>query len=454
MDAKARADLLREAATRGARYVDGLAARRVAPAPAAVAALEGLAGPLPERGRAPGEVLRLLDELGSPATVASAGPRYFGFVTGGVLPAALAASWLAAAWDQNAFSHVSSPVAARLEEITLGWLLNLLHLPAGAAAGFVTGATMANFTALAAARHAVLARAGFDVEAQGLAGAPAITVIVGEQVHASVMKVIALLGLGRERVVRVAADEQGRLRVDRLPEVAGPTIVLTQAGNVNSGAFDAVGEVCDRVQPAGAWVHVDGAFGLWAAASPAHRALTAGVERADSWACDAHKWLNVSYDSGIAVVRDALRLRAAMSVDASYLHLGDAREPLHYTPESSRRARGVEIWAALASLGREGVAALVEMNCRQARTVAARLAAAGHEVLNEVVLNQVLVRFGDDARTRRVVAAVQAGGECWCGATEWRGRAAMRVSVSSWATRDEDVERSVAAILAAAEQAG
>jgi glutamate/tyrosine decarboxylase-like PLP-dependent enzyme len=440
-------DLLDDAVRRACRYLENLDERPVGPTAAALAGLDRLGGALPEEGVAPQELLALLDAAASPATVACAGGRYFGFVTGGVLPAALAAGWLASAWDQNAFSTVSSPVGAAIESVALDWLLDVLDLPGESAGAFVTGATMANFTALAAARHGVLARAGWDAEADGLFGAPPVTVIVGGEVHATLFKVLALLGLGRDRVVRVPADGQGRMRADAIPAISGPTIVCVQAGNVNTGAFDPVGSICEQVRDDGAWVHVDGAFGLWAAASPRLAALADGVTAADSWATDAHKWLNVSYDSGIAFVRDAASLRAAMSISAAYLPTVAAREPFHYAPESSRRARGVEIWAALQSLGRRGLAELIERNCAMASRMAVALHDAGHEILNEVVLNQVLVSFGDDDATNRVVAAVQDDGTCWCGPTVWQGRAAMRISVSSWATTDEDVDESIAAIL-------
>lgn len=445
-------ELLNDAARRACRYLDGLDERPVAPRAEDVAALDALGGALPEQGMAPEEVLALLDRLASPATVASAGGRYFGFVTGGVLPAALASSWLASAWDQNALSTTTSPVGAAIEAVALEWLRDVLALPQTCAGAFVTGATMANFTALAAARHAVLERAGWDVGAEGLFGAPPITVVLGEEAHATLYKILGLLGLGRGRVVKVPVDNQGRMRADAVPALEGPAIVCVQAGNVNSGAFDPVSAIVERAHAAHAWVHVDGAFGLWAAAAPDYAGLVDGVAAADSWATDAHKWLNVSYDSGIALVRDANALRAAFSYGAAYLPVGAAREPFHYTPESSRRARGVEIWAALSSLGRSGLAELVTRNCRMAARMAEALRGAGHDVLNEVVLNQVLVAFGDDDTTGRVVAAIQKDGTCWCGPTVWQGRAAMRISVSSWATTDEDIDASIAAILRIAER--
>jgi glutamate/tyrosine decarboxylase-like PLP-dependent enzyme len=440
-------DLLTDAAARAIRYRESLADRSVIPTAAALDRLPELGGPLPDEPTDPAEVLRLLDEIGSPATMAAPGGRYFGFVTGSSLPATVAANWLATAWDQNAALHVMSPVAAKVEEIALGWLLDVLGLPAGSGGAFVTGATMANFTALAAARHRLLAQAGWDVEADGLFGAPPITLVVGAEAHATLFKALGLLGLGRKRVVTVPADEQGRMRVEALPAFKGPTIVCIQAGNVNSGAFDPAADICAKAREAGAWVHVDGAFGLWAAAAPARAHLAAGFAEADSWATDGHKWLNVPYDSGFALVRDATALRETMSFAAPYLPASEVRDPMTYTPESSRRARGIEVWAALRSLGRAGLADLIERNCRAAARFAKGLRAAGYEVLNEVVINQVLVSFGDDETTHRVMAAIQADGTCWCGGTIWQGRAAMRISVSSWATTEEDVERSLEAML-------
>jgi glutamate/tyrosine decarboxylase-like PLP-dependent enzyme len=446
-------DLLRSTADRAIRYLDTIDTRSVAPAAEAVERLRDLGGPLPERPTDPGAVVALLDDLGSPATVVNAGGRYFGFVNGGSLPAALAANWLAGAWDQNAGLSVASPVAAALEETALRWILDVLGLPAGAGGGLVTGATMANFTALAAARHALLQRRGWDVERDGLFEAPPLTVVVGDEVHVSLLKALSLLGLGRERVVRVPADAQGRLRADRLPPLSASTVVCIQAGNVNTGAFDPARAVCDRARDAGAWVHVDGAFGLWAAAAPRRAHLADGLALADSWATDGHKWLNVPYDCGIVLVRDPRDLEAAMAASAAYLSQGAARQPFRYTPEMSRRARGVEVWAALRSLGRAGLADLIERTCRHAARLADGLRAAGYTILNEVVLNQVLVSFGDAETTSRVIAGIQEDGTCWCGGTVWQGHTAMRISVSSWATTEDDVEQSLAAILRVARQA-
>lgn len=440
-------ELLHDTAERAARYLAGLAERSVRPDPAAIEALAAFDTPMPTSPTDPSEVLARLDELGSPATVGSAGGRYFGFVIGGCLPACLAVHWLATAWDQNAGMVVGSPVAAFLEEVTLRWLVKLLNLPAGTGGGFVTGATAANLSGLAAARHALLARQDWDVEALGLPGSPPLTVIVSEEVHLSVLKALGLLGLGRERVVRVPVDDQGRLRADALPALDERTIVCLQAGNVNTGAFDPLKDVCAAAREAGAWVHVDGAFGLWAPAAPSLAPLAQGLGDADSWATDGHKWLNVPYDSGIVLCRQPEHLRAAMGGSASYLVESDRREPWHHTPEMSRRARGLEVWAALASLGSEGVAELLERCCALARRFARGLEQAGHRVWNDVVLNQVLVSFGDAEQTSSVIEALQEDGTCWCSGTTWQGHTAMRISVCSWRTTEEDVDRCLRVIL-------
>jgi glutamate/tyrosine decarboxylase-like PLP-dependent enzyme len=375
-------------------------------------------------------------------------------VIGGALPATLAANWLAGAWDQNTALSKITPGVATLEDVALRWLVDVLQLPAGTEGAFVTGATMANFTALAAARHRVLARTGWSVEADGLFGAPPITVVVGDEAHPTLIKALGLLGLGRRRVVTVPGDAQGRMRADRFPALPpGPAIVCVQAGNINTGAFDPFTAICARAREHDAWVHVDGAFGLWAKASPALAPLAAGQELADSWAADAHKWLNVPYDSGLAFVRERGVLPAAMAVTADYLPTqATARNPCDFTPELSRRARGVEVWAALRSLGRDGLARLFETGVRQAQRFAERLRAAGHEVLNEVVLNQVLVAFGSAEQTLRTIEAIQRDGTCWCGSTLWHGRTAMRISVCSAATTDEDVERSADAMIRVARE--
>jgi glutamate/tyrosine decarboxylase-like PLP-dependent enzyme len=442
--------LLAEASERARRYLRSATERLVAPSPEAVRALDELAFPLPAAGLDPSRVLELLDDVGSPATVCSAGPRYFGFVIGGALPVAVAASWLLDAWDQNAGLSVASPVSARLDEVALGWVRELFGLPVETAGAFVTGATMANATCLAAARDAVLTRAGWDAAGQGLVGAPPVQVVVGDEAHTTVFKALGLVGLGRNRAVRLPVDDQGRIVADHLPELKAPAIVCLQAGNVNSGASDPFVPLIEWAHSQGAWAHVDGAFGLWAATCPEVAQEVTGVDDADSWATDAHKWLNTTYDSGIAFVRDGETLRAAMRAGAAYLPMAESREPMAYTPQTSQRARGVEAWAVLASLGKTGISDLVGRNVALARRFAGGLSGAGVEVLNDVRLNQVVVCFGDASTTDAVVGAVQSDGTCWCGPTTWRGRRAMRISVSNWATTEADVDRSVAAIVDAA----
>jgi glutamate/tyrosine decarboxylase-like PLP-dependent enzyme len=421
---------------------------------------------LPEDGEEPATVIAAMARAAAPGLVASNGPRYFGFVTGGSLPAALAADWLTSAWDQNACLHVMSPAAAAFEATAAAWLVDLFGLPAATSVGFTTGATMANFTALAAGRHALLQRIGWDVAERGLAEAPRIHVVVGAHVHASVQTALQMLGFGRANLHRVAVDDQGRMRVDALQATLapldGPLLVCAQAGHVCTGAFDPLAAIADAVHARGGWLHVDGAFGLWAAASPALAALTDGIARADSWATDAHKWLNVPYDSGVVMVRDREAHRAATAIGASYLVAGSEgqRDGSDWVPELSRRARGFTAYAALRSLGRRGVADLIERCCTRARQMASLLAAGpGVTILNDVVLNQVLVRFtpadgGDaDALTREVIRRVQADGTCWLGGTTWNDAAAMRVSVSHWATSADDIARSAAAILRCASAA-
>jgi glutamate/tyrosine decarboxylase-like PLP-dependent enzyme len=441
-------ELLAETAARATRYLAGINSRSVAPTPEDIALLDALGGPLPENPTDPAKVLALLDDAGSPATVATTGGRYFGFVIGGTLPASLAANWLAGAWDQNACMRVMSPVAAKAEEIARDWILDLLNLPPASGMGFVTCTTMANFSGLAAARSALLHRAGWNIEEDGLFGAPPIRVIVGAEVHISVLRALTMLGLGRSRVTTIPTDSQGRMRADALPELDDRTVVCIQAGNVNTGAFDPVKEICAQANEAGAWVHVDGAFGPWGVVSPLYAPLAEGLSDADSWAIDCHKWLNVPYDSGIVIVREPEHLRTALSMGkAVYLLQSGEREPWQFTPDASRRARGIELWAAIRSLGRKGLREMIERNCRQAKMFADRLHEAGFGILNDIVLNQVMVSFGSADETRRVIAGIQADGTCWCGGTEWHGHTAMRISVSSWATTDEDVERSVEAII-------
>jgi glutamate/tyrosine decarboxylase-like PLP-dependent enzyme len=438
---------LQVASERAHEYLRAAGERKVSANAQAVETLAQFREPFPENPSDPAEVVAVLDRIGSPATLTTSGRRYFGFVIGGALPASLAASWLASTWDQNAALRVMSPVAAELEEVVLRWVCEALGLPGDCEGGLVTCGTTANFTALAAARQAVFARMGWNVADDGMFGAPPIQVVVGEEVHAAVLKALNLVGFGKKRVTVVQADGQGRMRVDRLPRLDRNTIVCIQAGNVNTGSFDPAREICVRAQEQGAWVHVDGAFGLWAAASPKYRHLLDGFELADSWATDAHKWPNINYDSGIVLVRDGIALRTAMTLTAAYLPPGLRREPMHHTPEASRKARGIELWAGLKSLGRTGLAQLIERTCAHARRFADGLGAAGFKILNDVVINQVLVSFDSAEKTREVIRRIQEDGTCWCGSTEWQGKTAMRISVSSWATTEEDVEKSLAAMI-------
>jgi glutamate/tyrosine decarboxylase-like PLP-dependent enzyme len=445
-------------------YLDGLPERPVSVRASLTDLRTALGGPLPARPLPPDQVVAALAAAVEPGVVASSSGRYFGFVVGGATPAALAADWLTSVWDQNAGLYILGPAASVVEETASNWLVELLGLPAPTSVGFVTGGQMANFTALATAVRDVLHRIGWDVDTDGLWGAPRVRVIVGEGRHGTIDRALRLLGMGTGSIVAVPMDGQGRMIVPALAQALagsdGPTIVCAQAGSVNTGAIDPMGEICDLAHRSGAWVHVDGAFGLWAAASPRLRPMLAGVERADSWAMDAHKWLNVPYDSGLVLCAHPAAHRAAMGVRASYLvHAeGGERDALEYNPEHSRRARGFAVYAAIRALGGTGIADLVERSCALARRFADRLSAAGVEVLNEVVLNQVLVRFhaagGDhDAYTRRVLDLLQDDGTCWMSGTTWNGMAAVRISVSNWSTDQDDVDRSVAAIMACAANA-
>lgn len=447
----ARTRLLAEA------FLETIDGRPVRPSAGFAELTSALGGPLPDDPQEPSLVIEQLAAAMNPGLLPSPGPRYFGFVTGGSMPAAVAADWLVSAWDQNAALHVMSPAVAAVEEVTAGWLLDLLSLPVTASVGFVTGATMANATALAAARHEVLRRVGWDVEADGLQGAPRITVVAGAEAHSSIRQATRLIGLGASTIVPVVADEQGRMRTDSLREllagITQPAIVCAQAGNVNTGAFDPLSEISAVVRDHGAWLHVDGAFGLWAAASRTRQHLVTGAAAGDSWTVDCHKWLNVPYDSGLVIVAHPAAHRAAMSQTAGYLIRGhgEERDGMDWTPEASRRARAVPIFAVLRSLGRRGLESLIDRCCQCAATMAERLAAEpGIEVMNEVVLNQVLLRFrsaGGHNVTARVIAQVQQDGVCWVGGTQWRGEPAMRISVSSWRTTLEDIERSATAIV-------
>jgi glutamate/tyrosine decarboxylase-like PLP-dependent enzyme len=447
-------DLLRRTADLAREYLGELPNRHVGARADAATIAERIGGPLPEASEDPWAVVERLAHEVDDGLVASGGPRYFGFVIGGQLPASAAADWMTTVWSQNAVVHAASPAGAAVEEVAGRWMLELLDLPRDASTGLPTGAGLGNTVGLAAGRHAVLAREGWDVESRGLYGAPEITVVVGEEAHATLLTGLQYLGLGRDRVLRIPTDEQGAMRADAfaaaVANLRGPLIVALQAGNVNTGAFDPAAAVADALDGhPNAWVHVDGAFGLWAAVSPDLRHLVDGVSRADSWSTDAHKWLNVGYDCGFVAVRDPDAHRAAMATSASYLMRSEQRENWEWVLDSSRRARGFILYAAIRSLGREGVRALVERCCELARRMADRLREAdGVEVLNDVVLNQVLVRFGDsDERTREIIAAVQADGTAWMGGTTWQGRAAMRISVSNWSTTEADADRTVDAIL-------
>jgi glutamate/tyrosine decarboxylase-like PLP-dependent enzyme len=439
-------DALESAAAAAIAYVRSVDARRVFPDAADIAALAAFDEPLPEDGTDVAETLGLLDRVGGPATVASTGSSYFGFVTGGTHPAALGAAWLADAWDQNAALPVMSPVAAKVGEVVRGWLVDVLGLPEGTLAAFVTGATVANASCLAAARDSLLTSQGWDVPNDGLFGAPPLDVVVGERVHSTVSKSLSMVGLGRTRVHVVPADEQGRMRADLLPDVPGPVLLCAQAGEVNTGAFDPFEPVADWVAERAGWLHVDGAFGLWAAADPSRRELVRGIDRADSWATDGHKWLNVTYDCGIAFVRRPDDLRRTFAATAAYLPPSDVFEAMHHTPQSSQRARQLEVWAVLRTLGRHGVARLVADTCAAAGSIATRLGEADFDVLNDVALNQVLVRWIDGPTTERLMAALQADGRVWCGSTQWGGQTAMRISVSSWKTDQAAADRAAAVI--------
>ncbi len=459
--------LLHRTAEIAAAFLDGLPERPVG-RPVELAGLRAaLDGPLPEGPSDPAAVVEALVRGADPGVIATAGPRFFGFVIGGGVPAALAADWLASAWDQNAALYAISPAASVVEEVAARWLVELFGLPPGSSVGFVTGATMATFTALAAGRHRVLARAGWNIEEDGYVGAPPIEVVVGDEAHVTIFVSLQMLGLGRARVHKVAADGQGRMIPSALREVLagmdGPTLVCAQSGNVNTGSFDPLDEIVPIVRKRpNAWLHVDGAFGLWAAATPALRDRVVGLDGADSWTTDAHKWLNVPYDSGIVVCRDVDAHHASMTLGAAYYveTAGGERDPYNWVPESSRRARGFPIYAALKSLGRSGLADMIDHCCALARRFGDSLRGApGVTILNDVVLNQVLVRFAPpdgrasadsddvDAFTREVIAAVQADGTCWLGGTTWHGMAAMRISVSNWSTTEADVDLSAAAIL-------
>lgn len=434
-------------------YMDGVHERNVFPSDEAVKNLAVFDEPFPVAPSNPAELLRILHEYGSPTTVTQTGGRYFGFVTGSSVPVALAAKWLADVWDQNAALYAMSPISSQLETVCQKWLVDLLGLPAGTGAGFVTGSSTANFCGLAAGRNELLKRQGWDVNVDGLFDAPKLRVVVGRQAHATIFKALALLGLGKARVETVPTDSQGRMIADEMPELDSRCLVITQAGNVNSGAFDPIDEICDRALRVNAWVHVDGAFGLWAAGSRTKKVLTQGINKADSWAVDAHKTLNAPYDSGIILCKHREILVAAMQATAAYIPHGEQRDGMQYTPEMSRRGRAIELWATLKFLGKDGVEELVDRFCDHAQHFADNLHAAGFRVLNDVVFNQVLVACDSPEHTQATLENIQNSGECWCGGSVWNGEPVIRISVCSWATTVTDVERSVAAFVTARNKA-
>ncbi len=433
-------------------YQDTVFDRPPFPSASAVAGLAAFDEPLPASPGDPVVMLRLLHTCGSPATVATTGGRFYGLVTGGIIPPAIAAKWLADAWDQLAALYVTSPVVAKLETLCQQWLVDLFQLPNDSVAGFVSGTSMATLCGLAAARCELLRRAGWDVNAQGLFGAPLMRVVVGEEAHSTVFKALALLGLGRDRVEKVPTDEQGRMLADGLPALDNRTLVIAQAGNVNTGAFDPLEAIGDQARSAGAWLHIDGAFGLWAAASKAKRCLVHGMEKADSWSVDAHKTLNAPYDGGIILCRHRDALVSALQNNGSYIVYSENRDGMLYTPEMSRRGRAIELWATLKTLGRSGIEELVDQLCARARQAAEQLQAKGFRVLNDVVFNQVLVTVDSPDQTTAMVPLLQQSGECWCGSAQWHGLPVIRISVCSWATTEEDIDRLASAFVAAREQ--
>lgn len=438
-------DALRQAVDYADAYLDEIGARNVAASDDALAGLQAFDRPLPEAPSSPEDTLAMLHTYGAPATTATTGGRFFGLVVGGTLPATLGARALASAWDQVVTHDVTSPVGVKLEQVASRWLLEILGLPAHCSVGFVTGTTMANFTALAGARHAQLTKQGWDVQKRGLWNAPPLRIVAGEQTHITALKALSMLGIGTDRIEWVKCDAQGRMRLDHLPETDDTTIVLTQSGNVNSGASDPIAQIAARAN--GAWVHVDGAFGLWAAASPATQGQLAGYSAADSWATDGHKWLNTPYDCGMVFCKHPASIHAAMATQAPYLKVGDTAAPKDMAPEFSRAARGVEIWAALHSLGKAGVAALVDRTCAHARMLAEGLGELGFEILNDVVLNQVVATLpGEEAICTHIAAEVRKGGVAWFGPTHWQDRDAIRFSVASWMTDEDDIRATLAAV--------
>jgi len=430
-------------------YMDQVYEREVFPTDEALAGLANFDEPVPETGGDPAGMLRMLHEYGSPATVTSTGSRYYGMVIGSVFPPVMAAKWLADVWDQTPALYVSSPVVAKIEAICEQWVVDLLGLPQGSVAGLVSGSSIATLCGLAAGRYEILRTAGWDVTSQGLFGAPPIRVIVGAEAHSTVFRALSTLGLGKDRVELVPVDEQGRMLASAVPELDETCLVILQAGNVNSGAFDPIDEICEKANSAGAWVHIDGAFGLWAGASASKKHLTQGIEKADSWSVDGHKTLNTPYDCGIILCRDGKALSTALQASGAYILYGEQRDGMMYTPEMSRRGRAVELWATLKMLGRRGVEELVDGLCERAQQFAELMQAEGFQVLNDVVFNQVLIACDAPDETASTLANLQRSGECWCGAGNWHDMPLIRVSVCSWSTTAADIERTVAAFVAA-----
>jgi glutamate/tyrosine decarboxylase-like PLP-dependent enzyme len=453
-DPNSLASLLDKARQFATDYIDHFDDRPVFPTESSLRELGSLHEPMPEYPSDPLSVLATLHKIGTLGTVNQTAGRYFGFVNGGSLPVGLAARWLGDVWDQNTAHYVMSPISSRLEEICERWIVDLFGFPEQTAVGFVSGTTIANVSGLCAGRNEVLRRRGWEVARQGLYGAPPIRIIAGAHAHAAVHKAISMLGLGSENVEKVESDDQGRMRADRMPQLNEPALVVAQIGNVNSGAIDPVGEICDRAHASGSWVHVDGAFGLWARVLPSMGKICGGIEKADSWSVDAHKTLNVPYDSGMILCRHRDALMRAFEASADYFLWSEHRDPMNYRPSMSNRARVIELWAVLKTLGREGVQRLVEQLCQNAQYFARLLSEQGFEIHNEVVFNQVLISCGNDALTAATIRNIQSSGECWCGGSTWHGRTVIRISVCDWATTPKHVERSVRAFVDARARVG
>lgn len=446
-------NLFEQAKSYAYEYMDNVNERAVFPTEDAINRLDVFDETLPEKPSDPSEILRFLHEYGSPATVAQTGGRYFGFVNGSANPVAVASKWLSDVWDQNTALYVMSPIASQLEAICEKWLVDIFRLPTGTVAGLVSGTSVATICGLAAGRNEILKRLDWDLNLKGLFNAPKVRVVLGEQAHSSVFKALSLLGFGEENVERVPVDDQGRMVADLMPEMDDRTIVIAQAGNVNSGAFDPIDRICDLALRAGAWVHVDGAFGLWSAASDSRKSLTQGIEKADSWSVDAHKTLNAPYDCGIILCKNREALATAMQAKGSYIQYSERRDGMLYAPEMSRRARAVELWATLKSLGKSGISDLVDGLCDNAVQFAKKLLDQDFNILNDVVFNQVLVSCDTPKETEATLKNIQESGECWCGGAVWKGQPVIRISVCSWATTTEDIDRSVAAFVRARERA-